>query len=223
MSEDQSPKTKGSRVAPMVAVAAGAALTAGLLFGIYAFSGSVGNLDDTSTVSAQCPVDETMRAKLYAAAQGQVAAFVPLDRGLSVSELSFNNAQGERIALADWSGRTVLLNLWATWCAPCRAEMPALEALNEEEGGDDFEVVPVSLDLGEADKPKAFYQEIELDGLRFFHDPEMGLLNALKPEGVAFGLPATLLIDERGCVLGSLSGPAAWESEDAKALIRAAL
>lgn len=226
MSEEEKPaQIAGHRKVHTGMIAASVAvLVLAVVGALYAFSGSFGNggavADD---VSASCPVDETLKEKLDKAAQGQVAAFVPLDRGLSVSDLGFNDVDGNLVTLADWSGRTVLLNLWATWCAPCRAEMPALEQLNREAGGEAFEVVPVSLDLGGSEKPKGFYQEIGLKDVRFFHDPEMDLLNKLKPEGVAFGLPATLLIDGRGCVLGSLSGPAAWESDDAKALVNAAL
>jgi len=224
MSEEEKPDTQQPQGSVGVIMVAAIILVLALVGGLYAFSGSVGNGDGAvADASNSCPVDETLKAKLDKAATGQVAAFVPLDRALSVTQLAFNDTDGKPMTLADWSGRTVLLNLWATWCAPCRAEMPALEQLNREAGSEKFEVVPVSLDLGDPGKPKGFYKEIGLKDLRFFHDPDMALLNTLKPEGVAFGLPATLLIDGRGCVLGSLSGPAAWESDDAKALVRAAL
>lgn len=225
MSEEKKPDRVAGhrRVHPGIIAAVVAVLVFAVVAALYAFSGSFGNGAVAGDSAASCRVDETVTTKLDKAAQGQVAAFVPLERGLSVSNLAFNDKNGKAVTLADWSGRTVLLNLWATWCAPCRAEMPALEQLNREAGGEDFEVVPVSLDLGDPAKPKGFYEEIGLKDLRFFHDPDMALLNALKPEGVAFGLPATLLIDGRGCVLGSLSGPAAWESDDAKALVKAAL
>ncbi len=223
MSDHEKPDIDGAKDqgGAGIIIAIAIALVLALVGGLYAFSGSLGN--GNATASASCAVDESLKARLDAAAQGQVAAFVPLDRALPVKDLAFNDKDGAKTTLADWSGRTVLLNLWATWCAPCRAEMPALDELNRRVGGEQFEVVAVSLDLGDQSKPKGFYEEIGLKDLRFFHDPDMILLNRLKPEGVAFGLPATLLIDGRGCVLGSLSGPAAWESEDAKALVRAAL
>lgn len=226
MSDQENPDRDTDKAGTGTGIIIGVAIAVvlALVGGLYAFSGSLGNGDESQqSASATCTVDEGLKAKLDSAATGQVAAFVPLDRALSATELAFNNEAGKSITIADWSGRTVLLNLWATWCAPCRAEMPALEELNREAGGEKFEVVAVSMDLGDPGKPKGFYQEIGLKDLRFFHDPDMALLNKLKPEGVAFGLPATLLIDGRGCVVGSLSGPAAWESEDAKALVRAAL
>ena len=139
-----------------------------------------------------------------------------------MASFAFNNDAGQAKTLADRSGKTVLFNLWATWCAPCRAEMPALDALQKELGSDTFEVVPVSVDLGEPTKPKKFYNDIGLKSVGFFHDSELATLNTLKKNGLAFGLPATLLIDGKGCVLGTLNGPAEWAGDDAKGLIIAA-
>ena len=94
-------------------------------------------------------------------------------------------------------GKTVLLNLWATWCAPCRDEMPALDALQKEMGGDDFEVVAVNVDTGDDTKPRKFLAETGVAALAYYRDNTLGLFNELKQRGLALGLPVTLLIDER--------------------------
>jgi thiol-disulfide isomerase/thioredoxin len=153
--------------------------------------------------------------------KGQVAAMVaaqpprPLD-------LSFKGPDGTDLKTADFAGKTVLLNLWATWCGPCREEMPALNALQKEMGGPDFEVVAVNIDTGTDEKPKAFLAEYAIDKLGYYRDSSMGVFNSLKKEGLAFGLPVTLVMDKKGCLISAMNGPAAWDSPDAKALITAA-
>ena len=97
--------------------------------------------------------------------------------------------------LADWRGRTVLLNLWATWCVPCRKEMPALDALQAKLGGADFEVVAVNIDTRNLDKPKAWLKEVGISTLAYYADPSAKVFQDLKAIGKAFGMPTTLLID----------------------------
>ena len=187
--------------------------------GVYVTFGLSGKPEQ---VAGGCAISDTLKASLNSKAEGEVAAFTVTDKPVSVADISFKDDRGNAKVLDDWSGRTVLLNLWATWCAPCRREMPALDALERDLGGEQFQVVPISLDLGTDEKPKAFYEEIGLKHLPFMHDGSLESLNRLKKLGLAYGLPATLLIDKNGCVLGTLNGPAEWSGEDAKALIRAA-
>ncbi|MEZ5871256.1 MAG: TlpA disulfide reductase family protein [Nitratireductor sp.] len=172
---------------------------------------------------ASCEGSAEKAAKLSGLNTGDVAAFAIADEPKFIGDLTFNNETGAATGLAASSGKTVLLNLWATWCAPCREEMPSLDALQSEMGSDRFEVVAVSIDLKDDAKPKAFFSEIGVKHLAFRHDVTLGVFNRLKKMGLAFGMPTTLIVDGEGCALGVMNGPANWAGEDAKALIRAAV
>ena len=136
--------------------------------------------------------------------------------------LAFQDAGGGTKTLADWKGRTVLVNLWATWCVPCRKEMPALDALQEKLGSPQFEVVAVNIDTRNLDKPKAWLDEVGIRGLGYYADPSAKVFQDLKAVGKALGMPTTLLVDSQGCELGTLAGPAEWASDDAIKLIETA-
>jgi thiol-disulfide isomerase/thioredoxin len=112
-----------------------------------------------------------------------------------------------------------LLNLWATWCAPCRKEMPDLAKLQKDLGGADFEVLALSLDRKGAEASAAFLKETGADNLAVYTDVDSKSLAALN----ALGLPATILIDRGGMEVGRLLGPANWASEEAKALVKKTL
>ncbi len=154
-------------------------------------------------------------------ATGEVAAFLVHETPVRPPEIAFTDGDGQPRTLADWAGRAVLLNVWATWCAPCRHEMPALDALEQTFGGEDFEVVAVSIDTGDDAKPRAFLDEVRAANLAFYHDPTTDVFDGLRAAGRGIGLPVTLLIDAAGCEVGYLAGPADWASDDAKALVRA--
>jgi thiol-disulfide isomerase/thioredoxin len=170
-----------------------------------------------------CHATSETLASIKAAAHGEVAGVATPSAPRPLPALSFKDINGADVTLETFRGKVVLLNLWATWCAPCRKEMPALDKLEAEQGGDGFEVVPVSLDFGTDEKPKKFLTEIGATKLPFFHDPSGKVLSQLKTVGRGTGLPTTLLIDRAGCEIGYLPGPAEWASEDAKSLIKAAL
>jgi thiol-disulfide isomerase/thioredoxin len=142
---------------------------------------------------------------------------------LKVPDLAFHDAAGKPLTLAHWRGRTVLLNLWATWCVPCRKEMPALDALEQRLGSPKFEVVAVNIDTRDADKPKAWLKEVGVEKLGYYADPTARTFQDLKSVGRAFGMPTTLLVDGQGCEIGTIAGPAEWASEDAIKLIKAAV
>jgi thiol-disulfide isomerase/thioredoxin len=150
---------------------------------------------------------------------GQVAGFVFKSAPEELPTAPFVDAEGRERTLADWKGKVVLLNLWATWCAPCRKEMPALDRLQATLGSEQFEVVAVSVDRTGVEGARKFLDEINVRRLAVLADPSARMATTLK----AIGLPATLLIDADGREIGRMVGPAEWDSPEAKALIRAAL
>ncbi|MCW5663694.1 MAG: TlpA family protein disulfide reductase [Piscinibacter sp.] len=135
--------------------------------------------------------------------------------------VSFVNGDGAPMQLDQLQGRVLLLNIWATWCAPCRQEMPSLDRLQAKLGGPDFEVVALSIDhdaKGLA-QVKTFYSQVGIRHLRIFQDPTATAGFNLGTAGV----PTTLLIDRQGRELGRLTGAAEWDSENAIKLVRSTL
>lgn len=135
-----------------------------------------------------------------------------------IPQTQFTDKDGRALSLKDFRGKMILLNIWATWCPPCRKEMPSLDRLQARLGGPEFEVVAVSIDQGDDASfiVEEFFREIEIKHLRIFLDQTGG---AARTVG-ALGLPVTLLVDRRGRELGRLVGPAEWDSPEAIAAIR---
>ncbi len=208
----------------VLAVAAGAV---GGAIAVYVKGGPNGNTASAPIVAeadnSACAMKEAEARRIGAAATGEVAAMLAASPPKSMKSLRFDGPEGQKLSISDFSGKLVLLNLWATWCVPCREEMPALDALQADRGSDRFEVVAVNVDRGDDEKPKAFLQETNIHSLGYYRDASMGVFNDLKREGLALGLPATLLIDKDGCLVAHMNGPAEWSSDDAKRLIDAAL
>ena len=206
----------------LVAGALIAGMTAGAAL-LYVRERPDGNQADAvaSASGTSCEASAARASAAGAAAKGQVAAMLPTEEPSSLTGLSFSGPDGAPMTLGDLSGKTLLVNLWATWCAPCRAEMPALDRLQAAHGGDDFQVVAINIDTGDDEKPKAFLDEIGVTSLALHRDATMGVFNELKTKGLAFGLPVTLLVDKDACLVASMNGPAEWDSADAVALIDA--
>jgi thiol-disulfide isomerase/thioredoxin len=152
-------------------------------------------------------------------ATGALAAFLVKSERKPVADTAFQDAAGKPVKLSDFKGKVVLVNLWATWCAPCRKEMPDLAKLQKELGSDQFEVVAISVDRKGVEASSAFLKETGAENLKLYVEPTIEILNQLQ----AIGLPATLLIDRQGREIGRLLGPAAWSGPEAYALINAAL
>lgn len=150
---------------------------------------------------------------------GAMTTFVFKKTPQPLAEVSFLNADGEQVNLKDWHGKVVLLNLWATWCGPCREEMPLLDRLQGELGSDTFEVVALAVDKAGLEGAGKFFQNINVENLRIFADPTARAGTKLR----VVGMPTTILIDAQGREIGRLVGPADWESDDAKRLIAASL
>jgi thiol-disulfide isomerase/thioredoxin len=170
-----------------------------------------------------CGAAASIAERVGPLAVGEVAAFEVAEDPESYRDLSFLAPDGRPMVLGDFAGRTVLLNLWATWCVPCRAEMPALDRLQTALGGEDFAVVAVNVDVDNEERAREFLMEIEAAGLEFYSDPSLGVFNDMKRRGQAFGLPTTVLVGKDGCGIGNMAGPAEWDSDEAQALVLAAL
>jgi len=189
------------------------------LAGVY----GIATLTRNAGGDAACRPALELAAKVAPFARGEVAAVNVAKSPLKVPDLAFQDATGKPVTLEHWRGRTVLLNLWATWCVPCRKEMPALDALEQRLGGPSFEVVAVNIDTRDADKPKAWLKDVGVEKLAYYADPNARTFQDLKAIGRAFGMPTTLLVDPNGCEIGTIAGPAEWASEDAIKLIQAAI
>jgi thiol-disulfide isomerase/thioredoxin len=194
----------------------GAVIGFGVVYGL-------GGLKRQATGDAACRPAVELARKLAPLAHGEVAALTMATTPLRLPDLAFEDAEGKPKKLSDWRGRLVLVNLWATWCVPCRKEMPALEALQTRLGGPDFEVVAVNIDTRDPEKPKNFLKEANLTKLAYFTDTKAKVFQDLKNIGKALGMPTSVLIDGQGCEIGTIAGPAEWASDDAIALIKAAV
>lgn len=165
-----------------------------------------------ATAGAPGPITRAM-------ATGPLAAFVVKPQRPAVADLAFADGAGRPLKLSDWRGKVTLVNLWATWCAPCRKEMPALAELQSKLGGADFEVLAISIDRKGAGASAAFLDEAKATALKLYVDPSSKALGALQ----AIGLPASVLVDRQGREIGRLLGPAEWNTPEAEQLIRAAI
>ncbi len=146
-----------------------------------------------------------------------MAAFIKHPVLKDITAFSFADGTGAATDLSKWKGKVVLLNLWATWCAPCRKEMPELAKLQKLLGSADFEVIALSEDLKGVEASAAFLKEAGADNLALYVDPKATALAAIQ----SVGLPTTLLIDRNGKEVGRLLGPADWASVEAQDLVRA--
>jgi thiol-disulfide isomerase/thioredoxin len=146
---------------------------------------------------------------------GLAGEFSPIDPPLQTPTAAFEDRMGQPVTLHSFKGKVVLLNLWATWCPPCVAEMPSLDALQSELGGEGLAVVAVSTDQQGIKKSAPFYRRAGIAHLQLYNDTRNALAHAL--EGNA--LPMSFLLDRQGRVVGRMDGPAQWDSPAAKALI----
>lgn len=133
-----------------------------------------------------------------------------------IKPFAFVDGQGRKVELADFAGRTVLLNLWATWCAPCVKEMPSLDRLQATLGGRDFQVVALSVDRGGRDTVEPFLRKLGIQNLEPYFDQPSASMSALGPRG----LPTTLLVGPDGKELGRVEGDVEWDSPEVVAFLR---
>ncbi|MFQ5625306.1 MAG: TlpA family protein disulfide reductase [Methyloligellaceae bacterium] len=212
MGKKKTKKTPGKTGLPIIAIAG--VLAAAALFGaVYVNMGGNGNVTSGGKQAG------TKAGGLAAYSVGQMITFVASAEPKDIPEFTFVKDDGAGTSFKAWRGKVVLLNLWATWCGPCRKEMPALDRLKADLAGDEFDVVAISVDRGGLDKPRKFLEEIKVRHLELYNNSSGKLTSSLK----SFGLPTTLLINRQGKEIGRLAGPAEWDSKEALALIKAAI
>jgi thiol-disulfide isomerase/thioredoxin len=218
MPELPSPRPAATRRIPL-------AIGAVLIGAVIGFAGiyGIGGLKHSTTGDPACRPAVDLARKLAPLAHGELAALTMATTPLRLPDLAFEDADGKPKKLSDWRGRTVLVNLWATWCVPCRKEMPALEGLQAKLGGPDFEVVAVNIDTRDPEKPKDFLKQTHLTRLGYFSDQKAKVFQDLKAIGRALGMPTSVLVDGQGCEIATIAGPAEWDSDDAIKLITAAV
>jgi thiol-disulfide isomerase/thioredoxin len=217
MPETPPPRPAATRRIPLAigAVAAVGVIGLGAFYGLGGFKRAAGDLTCTGAVD--------LARRIAPLAHGEVAALTMATAPLRLPDLAFEDGEGKPRKLSDWRGKTVLVNLWATWCVPCRKEMPALDNLQAKLGGKDFEVVAVNIDTRDPEKPKNFLKEANLTRLGYFADSKAKVFQDLKGIGKALGMPTSILVDSQGCEIANLAGPAEWASDDAVNLIKAAM
>jgi thiol-disulfide isomerase/thioredoxin len=172
-----------------------------------------------------CPINVAAAQIVGAAAVGELAALNGTGQGRGYADMAFKDETGKAMTMADFSGKSLLVNFWASWCVPCREEMPALDEIATDYNSDKFMVVPINLDIGDSglEKAQQFLDEGQFKNLPLYADNTFTAFDRLKREAVAVGLPATLLLDPEGCELAVLQGPAEWHSKDGRAVIDALL
>ncbi len=149
--------------------------------------------------------------------RGQLGAFVPRRPPVEAPAIAFRDAGGKDLSLADFRGRLLVLNYWATWCAPCVEEMPALDRLHAALAPEGIEVAAISVDRGGLRQVAPFFEVHGLKHLPVYLDPSGASMRAFAVRG----LPTTIVIDRQGRDAGRLEGAAHWDSEPAKRLLRA--
>jgi thiol-disulfide isomerase/thioredoxin len=204
-----------------IPIVVGAVVIGGLIG--YAGIAGFGGLKGASGGDPACRAAVDTARKIAPLAHGEVAALTMASVPLKLPDLAFEDADGKPKKLSDWRGKTVLVNLWATWCVPCRREMPALDSLQARLQGPNFEVVAINIDTRDPEKSRNFLKEANLTRLGFFNDQKAKVFQDLKSIGRALGMPTSVLVDGQGCEIATIAGPAEWSSDDAVKLIEAAV
>ncbi|WP_407067285.1 thiol:disulfide interchange protein TlpA [Methylobacterium sp. Leaf111] len=200
------------------ALIAGAVLVAALGAGLAVYgTGSTGG-----NSAGPCAGSVAAAARIAPLARGAVAALQVATAPVPAPALAFKGPEGTDATLDGVQGLR-LVNLWATWCAPCKAEMPALDRLQGRLGGPDFSVVAINVDTRNLAAPPAWLKQNGIARLAYYADPGGRVLPAIQKATGSLGLPTTLLVDGAGCTLGVMKGPAEWDSADGVTLIEAAL
>ena len=147
--------------------------------------------------------------------EGDMRKLVVHSEPVAVAEAPFTLEDGGEATLSDYAGQVVLVNFWATWCAPCREEMPMLDALQQELGGEDFTVLTIATGRNPPPAMAAFFEEAGIEALPLHTDPRQ----ALAREMGVLGLPVTVILGRDGLEIARLQGEADWSSDSARAIL----
>ncbi len=205
---------RGRLVTPSIAALAGLVAVLGV-GGVYEMTRAGGK---PMAHSGACARSLDAAQAIDPLVKGEVAALIPARAPRDLSAIAFDDVDGHKTSVGAFAGRTVLLNLWATWCVPCRAEMPSLDRLEAKLGSKRFGVVPVDVDQLRLEKARSFFKDTGVTSLPFYSDNSADILRAL----ASAGLPTTVLIGTDGCEIATMAGPAKWDSPEAAALIERA-
>lgn len=221
---DAAPTKKGSKLGFIGAIAA-AVVVAGSAAGlgaVYVMGGFSGNGEAT-----RCADAEALSKTLTPLAVGDLAGLITSGESTYVGDLTYRRGDRRPTSLGSELSAVpdslALVNLWATWCVPCREEMPALNRLEAQMGQDRFQVIAINVDTRDDGRVQRFMTDNQINDLSLNYDPTMGVFNALKARGRAVGLPTSLLVKAPGCVVAVLHGPAAWDSKEGVAVVQAML
>src|SRR3569833_3881425 len=197
---EQTPPTRSRPRIPMAlaAVVLGVGLATVAIYGMRGLQGNASG-------DPVCRPAVDLAQKLKPLAQGELAALAMASKPLRVPDLAFDDASGIARKLSEFRGRTLLVNLWATWCVPCRKEMPALDQLQGKLSGPNFEVVAINIDTRDPEKPKNFLKDASLTRLGYFTDQKAKVFQDLKSIGRALGLPTSVLVAPQGCEIATIA------------------
>jgi thiol-disulfide isomerase/thioredoxin len=159
--------------------------------------------------------DAAARAAVEALRADDMRKLVLHETPAPAPDVAFTGPDGAETTLAASDGRVRLVNFWATWCAPCREEMPALAALQAAQGGPDFEVILVATGRNSPEAIERFFAEEGIEGLETALDPQSALARAMAVPG----LPVTVLLDRDGAEIARLTGEADWNGPSARAIV----
>ncbi|MCP5085233.1 MAG: TlpA family protein disulfide reductase [Rhodobacteraceae bacterium] len=181
-----------------------------LLIVLYAALGPVANWQNTPRVDVSA---------LEALRVGDMKKLVFHERPRAPVTKTFLTKDGEETDFSAYRGKVLLVNFWATWCAPCREEMPALDALQREMGGEDFAVLTIATGRNPVKMIEVFFDKVGVSNLPVLRDPTQRLATAMS----VFGLPTSVVLDREGNEIARMTGEAEWDGADAKAVIRGVL
>lgn len=191
------------------------AFIAAMLYGALAFS--------ATPAWAGLSADEI--ATLKAARAGDMTKLIIHDEPRAILETPFETATGDPASMADFKGRVTLVNFWATWCPPCRKEMPSIDRLKAAMADETFDVQAIAMDRTSVEKIRAFFDAIpqddgsdyKVENLEIYREPSL----RIGAEGGILGLPVTLILDEEGREIARLQGEADWDAPDAHEMLKA--